>query len=127
MWGRGGYCYIFTTSLDEFKDWWREVLILMLLKVSHFRISSTCVFFTSISIVPLVTFLIIVGFISFERISSILNGNILVTSVSSMDCIIINIGVFSYMISSSLSEFSKCGLLVDLFVAIYNKLMSFID
>ena len=34
----------FITPLDEFKDWW-WVLILMMLKVSHFRISFTCVFF----------------------------------------------------------------------------------
>ena len=44
-----------------------------------------------------------------------------------MDCIIIKVGVFSFIISGSLSQFSKFGLLVDLFVAIYNKLMSFID
>ena len=89
----------------------------MLLKVSHFRISSTCVFFTSISVVPFVNFLFMVGFISFESICSIFNGDILVTGVSSVERII-NVGVFSYIISGSLSELSKCGLLVDLFVAI---------
>ena len=39
--------------------------------------------------VPFVNFLIMVGFISFERICSILNGSILVTGVSSMDFIIL--------------------------------------
>ena len=83
-------------------------------------------FFTSISIVPFVNFLIIVGFIPFESICSILDGDILVTGVSSMECIIINVGVFSYIISGSLSELSKWSL--GGFICSYlNKLMSFID
>ena len=72
------------------------ILILMLLKVSHFRISSTCVFFfflTSISIVLVNFFFIVVGFISLERICSILKGDILAIGQSSIDWITISRGV----------------------------------
>ena len=61
----------------------------MLLKVSHFRISSTCVFLTSINIVPFVNFLIVVSFICLEKICSISKGDILVIGTSSVDWITI--------------------------------------